>query len=169
MGILYLIVFWCFAGWALVWVFYFAVDALDRWLAARSGPRTWGFFYPEQPEATWLPDDDNLQLDADFSFVQEPTPERPFGWMWTAPAGAITNGDSFPRFFWRLTGAPLNNKGRRAAVLHDYYCDSRGGREKLPSWAVHLLFWRMNRACGVGPVRSWCFWFAVRFFGPQWK
>lgn len=109
-------------------------------------------------EAEWLEDGETMQLTREFGYLD------PGGTLCTVPAGTVVNGASIPRVFWRLIGAPLTGKYRDASVVHDYQCVSR----REPSWLVHNRFYWAMRCGGVGPVKAWLMWAAVRAFGPRW-
>ena len=112
--------------------------------------------------AVWDDSDDKIMILLEpFTFTE------PDGTVWEAPVGAAVNGASIPRLFWRVVGNPYQGRYRRASVLHDVACD-RGTETGLPSWRTHLMFWRAMRADGVGMIRAWLMWAAVRCFGPRW-
>ena len=110
----------------------------------------------------WLDDAGNgrnMRLLEPFSYCD------PKGRMWLAQVGAIINGASIPRFFWRIIGSPYTGSYRRASVLHDVACDQR----MAPAPAVHRMFYYACRCGGIRPFKAWIMWAAVRFFGPSWK
>jgi hypothetical protein len=111
----------------------------------------------QEPITAWLNNGRDMQLIEPVWFVDSA------GVEWRAPARAIVNGASIPRFFWRVIGCPFVGRYRTATILHDYYCDLR----VRPSPAVHYMFWEKMRADGVGPRRAWLMWAAVRLFGPR--
>lgn len=77
------------------------------------------------------------------------------------PAGFVTDGASIPRFLWRVCGHPMEAPAVAAAVLHDHDY-AAGARTRAEADGA----FRENLArCGVGRVRSWLFWLAVRLFG----
>lgn len=82
----------------------------------------------------------------------------------TVPAGFISDGVTSPAITWPFVGHPYSGSLLRAAVLHDWECVVR----ESPSPAVHRRFWLALRASGVGRVRAWLLWAAVRAFGPRW-
>ena len=83
---------------------------------------------------------------------------------WIAEAGRTIDGASIPRFFWRFIGGPFSGKYRRASVVHDVYCENRApGSSNI----VHAMFYNAMRADGVGRVKAWLMWAAVRLFGPR--
>ncbi|HXF52661.1 MAG TPA: DUF1353 domain-containing protein, partial [Hyphomicrobiaceae bacterium] len=68
-----------------------------------------------------------------------------------------------PQFFWVLY-PPFTGKYRAAAVIHDYYCQtkSRGWKE------THEVFYFASRAAGVGEKTAKAMYGAVYSFGPRW-
>lgn len=120
-----------------------------------------GRFDPPAPKLEWVTDgdEDYAKLLEDFTYVDRA------GFAWRVPAGYETDGASIPRLFWRVVGNPMQGHYRRAAIIHDFYCDERRTR---PFWRVHYVFWEAMRTCGVGRFRAWVMWFAVRTFGPRW-
>lgn len=107
--------------------------------------------------ASWCNDGRQMFLDESVSFRDS------FGVIWEAPAGAVIDGASIPRFFWRVVGGPFEGKYRRASVVHDWHCAIR----VRPSRDVHRVFREMCRASGCGRVFSFLLWAAVRVFGPR--
>jgi hypothetical protein len=83
------------------------------------------------------------------------------GCAWTAPAGSLVDGASIPWLLWSVIGPPFTGRYRRASVIHDVYCKSKSH----PSSAVHRAFWERMRADGVGRVKAWWMWLAVRLLG----
>jgi hypothetical protein len=110
-------------------------------------------------QTEWLPDGRNMLLLADFAFLDQD------GVRWEAPRGATINGASIARFFWRVIGGPYEGKYRLASVVHDWFCTS----QTRPARAVHQMFYQACRAGGIGPIKAWLMWAAVRFFGPKWE
>lgn len=82
----------------------------------------------------------------------------------TVPVGFAFDGASVPAPFYALFGQKLSGSTLRAATAHDWMCRSR----IYPQPFVSRFFYRQLRADGSGRFRSWCFWAAVRFFGPRW-
>ena len=76
-----------------------------------------------------------------------------------APPTCRTNGLSVPRIFWRLV-QPYEPLSREASVVHDWLCYI-GWDWDDAAW----VFYHAMRANGVGPVRAWIRWAAVRFVG----
>ncbi len=107
--------------------------------------------------ATFLPDGRNMRLERPFGFID------PRGRRWDVPAGATTDGASFPRFFW-LAFPPFTGKYRDAAVVHDYYCQTQSR-----SWRdTHETFFYAMRAAGVAEATAKAMYGAVYNFGPRW-
>ncbi len=83
---------------------------------------------------------------------------------WLAEEGRVIDGASIPRFFWRVCGAPLSGKYRRASVLHDVYCV----KKTRPHKAVHRMFYEAMLEDGVSKAKAKVMYKAVRLFGPKW-
>ncbi len=81
-----------------------------------------------------------------------------FGYV---PKGFVTDGASIPRFLWRVCGHPYEAPQIAAAIYHDYHYATG----VLPRYSADLFFRVMLEDCGVGFVRRWIFYFAVRLFG----
>jgi hypothetical protein len=99
--------------------------------------------YEGKVVATFFPDGRNMRLEKSFGYID------PRGRRWDVPAGATTDGASFPRFFWAAF-PPFTGKYREAAVVHDYYCQtqSRGWRD------THETFFHAMRAAGVAEATA---------------
>lgn len=92
-----------------------------------------------------------------YSFVD------PMGEEWPVPAGAKTDGASVPSAFWALY-PPFTGNYRSAAVIHDYYCDT-----KKRTWQdTHKTFYYAMRAAGVDERNAKVMYGAVYLFGPRW-
>lgn len=86
------------------------------------------------------------------------------GLEWNVPAGYVTDGASIPQFLWGVAGGPFSGKYRKAAVVHDVYCDNRAR-----SWeATHLMFWQAMLCAGVGEGKAEMLYRAVYLHGPRW-
>ncbi len=145
----------------------------------------WGRFVGPL-HAEFLPDGREVRLLADFAYID------PRGRRWDAPAGAIVNGASIPRWAWRVIGGPWSGKYRCASVIHDVACDRLAigtpGRKALASETaeidpshrhsyaaeperaepgmVHRVFYEAMRCEGSPVWRAWVMWLAVRLRGP---
>lgn len=86
------------------------------------------------------------------------------GKIWTAPDGAVVDGASIPKFFWRVVGPPFVGLYRRASVIHDWYCISKSE----PYTAVHKVFDEMMITDGVPDFKRKMMAYAVKQFGPKW-
>ena len=122
----------------------------------------WGYFAdPEtgQPadgpvvHAEWSPDTRDMRLDAPVIFVD------PLQRVHRVPVGQTINGLTVPRMFWRLCW-PYEPMTRDASVIHDWLC-SIGHDWEDSAW----VFYCAMRARGVGLVRAWIRWAAVRYIG----
>lgn len=87
------------------------------------------------------------------------------GKRWTAPKDFLTDGASIPRVFWSFVGGPFDGQYREAAVVHDYYCQT-----KTEAWQdVHRIFYYACRAAGVDELKAKILYAAVRYGGPKWN
>jgi hypothetical protein len=92
-----------------------------------------------------------------FSFVD------PAGQEWNVPDGYKTDGASVPAALWALY-PPFTGNYRSAAVIHDYYCDT-----KDRSWQdTHKVFYFAMRAAHVDEKTAKIMYGAVYLFGPRW-
>jgi hypothetical protein len=105
----------------------------------------------------FLSDGRNVELTKPFGYVD------PKGRKWDVPAGTITDGASIPRVLW-VAYPPFTGQYRAAAVIHDYFCQS-----KSRTWRdTHEAFYNAMRAAGVGDTTAKAFYGAVYNFGPRW-
>lgn len=82
----------------------------------------------------------------------------------TIPAGFITDWASVPQIFWSLV-SPIN-LACEPSILHDSLYATR----IVPRAQADGMFRRMLREAGVGFVRRWMMYLAVRTFGwVAWK
>ena len=87
----------------------------------------------------------------------------PMGEEWSVPASAKTDGASVPSAFWALY-PPFTGNYRSAAVIHDYYCDT-----KKHTWQdTHKTFYYAMRAADVDERTAKVMYGAVYLFGPRW-
>ena len=116
----------------------------------------WGSFSGDIV-AIFLSDGRNMRIEQPFTYVD------PRGRSWDVPAGVVTDGASVPRFFW-VAFPPFTGQYRSAAVVHDYYCQSRSR-----SWReTHEVFYNAMRATGVDEISALTLFGAVYNFGPRW-
>ena len=73
----------------------------------------------------------------------------------TVPEGFLTDLASVPRPFW-LWIQPWT--GLKAAIPHDYLCQTG----EQPRIVADAIYRQALRDCGVGPIRRWLMWLAVR-------
>ena len=117
---------------------------------------SWGRFKGEIV-VKFLSDGRNVRLEKPFAYVD------PNNLDWDVPAGTETDGASVPRFFW-IAFPPFTGQYRAAAIVHDYYCQSR-----TRTWrSTHLAFYTAMRAAGVDWSTAKAMYGAVYFFGPRW-
>jgi hypothetical protein len=88
----------------------------------------------------------------------------PKGVVWDVPAGAVTDGASIPRLLWTIAGGPFEGKYRAAAVVHDYYCETKA----RPWRDTHLVFYYAMRTAGLDELPAKTYYAAVYYFGPRW-
>jgi len=87
----------------------------------------------------------------------------PAGEAWNVPDGYKTDGASVPSALWALY-PPFTGNYRSAAVIHDYYCDT-----KERSWQdTHKVFYFAMRAAHVDERTAKIMYGAVYLFGPRW-
>lgn len=83
------------------------------------------------------------------------------GWIdgFDVPEGFVTDFASVPRLLWGLF--PPYGRHTRAAVVHDWlYATGEVSRADADG-----IFRRIMRECGVGRVRRWIMYAALRLFG----
>jgi hypothetical protein len=87
----------------------------------------------------------------------------PAGKEWDVPTGYQTDGASVPAALWALY-PPFTGNYRQAAVIHDFYCDS-----KQRTWQdTHKVFYYAMRAANVDEKTAKIMYGAVYLFGPRW-
>lgn len=86
------------------------------------------------------------------------------GVKWHVPAGTITNGASVPWGFWNIIGGPYDGPYRDAAVIHDYYVETKS----RPWEATNKMFYNAIRARGVSDSLALTMYAGVRYGGPRW-
>lgn len=106
----------------------------------------------------WLADGRNMLVIEPFHYVDQ------LGVIWDVPIDTVTDGASIPQAAWSMVGGPFSGKYRKAALVHDRYCDTRS----RPWEDVHLMFWHAMRCAGVGEVKAEMLYRAVYAAGPRW-
>lgn len=81
----------------------------------------------------------DMKLLAPFGFVDSA------GKTWDVPAGYVTNGASVPWGLWNIVGGPYDGPYRDAAVVHDYFCETK----TRPWEEVHKMFYEAAKARGT--------------------
>jgi len=109
-------------------------------------------------KVTWLEGPRDMQLFEELKYRDLN------GRMWIALKGAIINGASIPKFFWRIVGSPFVGLYRRPSVIHDVYC----GNQLRPAQEVHDVFKEMMFQEGVSTIKVKAMFNAVNTFGPRW-
>jgi Protein of unknown function (DUF1353) len=95
---------------------------------------------------------------------------QPFGYVdrrgvhWDAPAGYVTNGASIPPSLWAIVGGPFDGPYRDAAVLHDYYCESK----TRSSDDTHRMYYEAAIARGTSENIASTMYAGIVFGGPTW-
>jgi Protein of unknown function (DUF1353) len=116
-----------------------------------------GRFKGGEPVVTMEPDGRNMRLVQPFGYVDAK------GVAWDVPVGAKTDGASIPRILW-VTHPPFTGKYRAAAIIHDYYCQTRAR-----AWRdTHQVFYDAMRTAGVVETTAKVMYGAVYNFGPRW-
>ena len=100
----------------------------------------------------------NFRLREDLEYVD------PRGVRWFARAGLDFDGATIPMPLWSLVGSPYTGRYRRAAVIHDYYCEHL----YRPWEGVHRMFYDAMITDGVEPTKAKLMYYAVFRFGPRW-
>jgi hypothetical protein len=100
----------------------------------------------------------NFELDQPFGYID------PSGTRWQAEKGLVTDGATIPWPLWSIVGGPFEGEYRRAAVVHDFYCD-----RKYRGWErTHRVFYDAMVTGGVNPIKAKLMYYAVWRFGPRW-
>jgi hypothetical protein len=87
----------------------------------------------------------------------------PVGLAWSVPGGYQTDGASVPAVLWALY-PPFTGNYRSAAVIHDYYCET-----KERKWEdTHKAFYFAMRAAHVDEKTAKVMYGSVYLFGPRW-
>ena len=123
-----------------------------------SGGSKWGY-YSGDPILKWNSDGRNMTVMSEFSYTD------PYGLVWDAPAGSVTDGASIPRYLWSLIGGPFEGKYRNASVLHDVAY----GEHKRPWQDCDRMFYYAMRCSGVSAVEAKTMFYALYKFGHHWK
>ena len=100
-----------------------------------------------------------MRLLTEFGYID------PAGETWPVPQGTVTDGASIPRPLWAIVGGPFEGGYRKAAVIHDYYCDVR----TRPWPTVHRMFYDAMLSANVGARQAQILYYGVRLGGPRWN
>lgn len=87
------------------------------------------------------------------------------GTHWDVPAGYVSNGASIPPTLWPVVGGPLDGPYRDAAVIHDYYCESRTRTDE----ETHKMFYEAAVARGTSENIASTMYMGIIFGGPRWQ
>ena len=103
----------------------------------------------------------SIRVDTDelLARIDLPIEVDAFGYTFVVPAGTETDFASVPRCLWGIV--PPFGKHSIAAIVHDYayrtgFCTR---------WEADALFRSLMQRAGVGALRRWIIWAAVRCFG----
>lgn len=107
----------------------------------------------------WLDDGRLMELLSPFVFHDANNVE------WKVPKGTQTDGASIPQFLWTILGGPFEGKYRKAAVVHDYFCDVR----TKPWRDVHRMFYSAMILSGVSERQAKILYLGVLVGGPRWS
>jgi hypothetical protein len=107
--------------------------------------------------AKFMRDGRNMKLEKPFAYVD------PRGMRWDVPAGTVTDGASIPRVLWTAY-PPFTGNYREAAVIHDYYCQTRS----RPWRDTHGVFYHAMRTAGVEEQLAKTMYATVLYLGPRW-
>jgi Protein of unknown function (DUF1353) len=115
-------------------------------------------YFSGNPRTEWLEHsgpDRNMRVLEQFSFTDTKR-------TWNVPADyAGLNGASIPRFLWSLVGAPYVGDYRRAAIVHDYFCQTAPSQRR----EVDKMFYRACRAGGCSIAEAAVLYLGVRIGG----
>jgi hypothetical protein len=123
-----------------------------------SGGSKWGY-YSGDPILKWNSDGRNMTVMSEFSYTD------PYGLVWDAPAGSVTDGASIPRYLWSLIGGPFEGKYRNASILHDVAYE----KHNRPWKDCDRMFYNAMRCSGVGATQAKTMYYALYKFGHHWK
>ena len=110
--------------------------------------------FPREIQCTIRVDTDDLVARLDL-----PIEVKAFGGTFVVPAGTETDFASIPRILWGIV-APFGRHSI-AAIVHDYAYRNGG----MTRWEADAVFRSLMQRAGVGSVRRWFMWAAVRCFG----
>lgn len=142
----------CWLSWMVSWIVSLVAVLLPRCLSF--SVRVW----LRRPTIWWL-EDPQFELVEDLCFVDSTKQE------WKVEAPFVFNGPSIPPVFvWLI---PRSHSGVLAAsAVHDMQCTAP---YQCNSITASRVFWEAMRANGYYRWGAWRNWFAVRYFGPQFK
>jgi hypothetical protein len=123
-----------------------------------SGGSKWGY-YSGDPILKWNSDGRNMTVMSEFSYTD------PYGLVWDAPAGSVTDGASIPRYLWSLIGGPFEGKYRNASILHDVAYE----KHNRPWTDCDRMFYYAMRCSGVNAAQAKTMYYALYKFGHHWK
>ena len=122
------------------------------------GASQWGY-YSGDPILKWNSDGRNMTVMSEFSYTD------PYGLVWDAPAGSVTDGASIPRYLWSLIGGPFEGKYRNASILHDVAYE----KHDRPWKDCDRMFYYAMRCSGVNAGQAKTMYYALYKFGHHWK
>ena len=92
------------------------------------------------------------------------------GQAWTIDTGYVYDGASIPTLVgltWAVTHSKFDPRVMRAALVHDYFCDTTP--DNFTDEQAADLFLQMLLEDGVWRIRARAMARAVRWFGPHWN
>jgi Protein of unknown function (DUF1353) len=101
----------------------------------------------------------DIKLTAPFGYID------PRGVHWDVPIGYVTNGASIPPSLWAVVGGPFDGPYRDAAVLHDFYCESK----TRSSDDTHRMYYEASKARGTSENIASTMYMGLIFGGPKWE
>ncbi|MCF6198135.1 MAG: DUF1353 domain-containing protein [Hyphomicrobiaceae bacterium] len=113
---------------------------------------------------SWVDNGVDMQLIEKFSYVSPKSQEWESA-NWDVPPGTVTNGASIPAWLWTPLGSPFVGKYRRAAVVHDYFTETKS----RPSKRVHYMFYTASLAGGSTERTAKYMYGALLAFGDKWN
>lgn len=101
----------------------------------------------------------DIKLVAPFGYVDKS------GLHWDVPKGYVTNGASIPPSLWSVVGGPFDGPYRDAAVIHDYYCESK----TRTSDQTHEMYYEAAIARGTSENIAKAMYAGIVLGGPTWE
>jgi hypothetical protein len=116
-------------------------------------------YYSGDPILKWNSDGLTMTVMSEFSYTD------PYGLVWDAPAGSVTDGASIPRYLWSVIGGPFEGQYRNASILHDVAYE----KHNRPWKDCDRMFYYAMRCSGVNAAQAKTMYYALFKFGHHWK